>query len=57
MENDSAPQFFSAHAGELASHIRNCIIRRSNQDDARQKNMKRKTAMRLACSDEPNGAP
>jgi hypothetical protein len=57
MQNDSAPQFFSTHAGELARQIRNGIIRRSNQDDVGQKNMTRKTAMRLACSEEPNGAP
>jgi hypothetical protein len=57
MQNDSTGQFFPAYAGELARHSRNGIIRRGNQDDLRQKNMTRKAGMRLAGSDESNGAP
>src|SRR6516162_846452 len=56
VQNDSRTQFFFAHARELARHSRNCIVRRGDQDDVRQKNMTGKASMRLACPDESDGA-
>src|SRR5215469_8915778 len=57
MQHDFAVQFLTADPSEFARHAGNGVIRRSDQNDRRCKEMTRQSSVRLARPDKPGRAP